>query len=178
MTTPERILDRQALRCTLEALRAKGQTVVFTNGCFDILHAGHAALLEAAAALGDLLVVGLNSDVSVRRLKGTGRPVVPEGQRAHLLAALRAVDYVVLFDEETPQALIEALLPDVLAKGEDYALEEIVGREVVEGCGGRVVRLPLVAGLSSSRFIARLGPDRCGTTDPDPPPETRSPTST
>jgi len=156
MSAADRVLSRDALLARLPPERAAGRRVVFTNGCFDLLHAGHADLLERAAALGEILVVGLNTDGSVRRLKGPGRPVIPERDRALLLASLRAVDYVVLFDEETPLRLITDLLPDVLVKGEDYPLAEIVGREVVEGHGGQVVRLPLVPGCSTSRLIARL----------------------
>ncbi len=151
-----RVVSLETLLACLGPEREQGRRVVFTNGCFDLLHAGHAALLEQAAALGDILVVGLNSDSSVRRLKGPRRPLIHEQQRAALLAALRAVDYVVLFDEETPLELIEALLPDVLVKGEDYPLSEIVGREVVEGRGGKVVRLPLVTGLSTTTLVERL----------------------
>ena len=156
MSADARILDREALIEALRPRRASGERVVFTNGCFDLLHAGHVELLESAAALGDILVVGLNSDASVRRLKGPGRPLVPQAERARLLAALRAVDRVVPFDEETPLLLIEALLPDVLVKGEDYAAEAIVGREAVEAAGGRVVRVPLLPGLSTSALVARL----------------------
>jgi rfaE bifunctional protein nucleotidyltransferase chain/domain len=156
MDAEERVLELDALLARLAPERAAGRRVVFTNGCFDLLHAGHASLLERAAALGGLLVVGVNSDSSVRRLKGAARPIVPEHERALLLASLRSVDYVVLFDEETPLRLITALRPDVLVKGEDYAREEIVGREVVEGFGGSVVRVPLVPGLSTSSLISRL----------------------
>ena len=131
--------------------------MVFTNGVFDLLHAGHVALLEAARAAGDALVVGVNSDASVRRLgKGTDRPLVVEGERARLLAALAAVDCVVLFDAETPLALIERLHPDVLVKGADYAREAIVGAAEVEGWGGRVVRVPLVAGKSTTDLVRKL----------------------
>lgn len=156
MSAPERVLEAGALVALLEPRRAAGERVVFTNGCFDLIHAGHVTLLEAAASLGDILVVGLNSDDSVRRLKGPDRPLVPQGERARVLAALRAVDYVTFFDEDTPQRLIERILPDVLVKGGDYALGEIVGREVVEARGGRVLSLPLVPGLSTSGLIARL----------------------
>ena len=151
-----RVVDAEALRRRWQPQREAGRRLVFTNGCFDLLHAGHLALLEAAAGLGDALVVGLNSDDSVRRLKGPGRPLVPEAERAALVAALRPVDWVVLFAEETPQKLIEILLPDVLVKGADYALEAIVGRETVEAHGGEVVRLPLVPGRSTSSLLARL----------------------
>src|SRR5436190_20381933 len=135
--------------------------VVFTNGVFDLLHVGHVTLLEAARAEGEALVVGINSDASVRRLgKGTDRPVVPEGERARLVAALAAVDCVVLFAEDTPLALIRALKPDVLVKGADYAPAAIVGAKDVESWGGRVVRVPLVAGQSTTSLLARLRGDR------------------
>ncbi len=131
--------------------------VVFTNGVFDLLHVGHVTLLEAARAEGDALVVGVNSDASVRRLeKGTDRPLVPEGERARLLAALASVDCVVVFDEETPLALIQRLRPDVLVKGADYARRAIVGADQVEAWGGRVVRVPLVKGASTTQLLARL----------------------
>ena len=131
--------------------------VVFTNGVFDLLHVGHVALLEAARAEGGALVVGVNSDASVRRLeKGADRPIVPQRERARLLAALACVDCVVLFDEETPLALIERLRPDVLVKGADYARAAIVGADQVEAWGGRVVRVPLVPGASTTALLARL----------------------
>lgn len=130
---------------------------MFTNGVFDLLHAGHIALLEAARAAGDALVVGVNTDASVRRLgKGADRPLVAEGERARVLAALAAVDCVVRFDEDTPLALIERLRPDVLVKGADYAPEAIVGAAEVEGWGGRVVRVPLVAGKSTTDLVRKL----------------------
>lgn len=130
--------------------------MVFTNGCFDLLHRGHLSLLERARALGDLLVVGLNSDASARRLKGPGRPLVPEEDRAYLLASLRPVDAVTIFDEDTPLALIRALLPDVLVKGADYRPEEVVGAEVVRAAGGTVHLLPLEEGRSTSGLLKRI----------------------
>jgi D-beta-D-heptose 7-phosphate kinase/D-beta-D-heptose 1-phosphate adenosyltransferase len=131
--------------------------VVFTNGVFDLLHVGHVALLEAARAEGDALVVAVNSDASVRLLaKGADRPLVPEGERARLIAALQCVDAVVLFDESTPLALIQKLRPNVLVKGADYTREAIVGAAEVEGWGGRIVRVPLVAGRSTTDLVARL----------------------
>jgi D-beta-D-heptose 7-phosphate kinase/D-beta-D-heptose 1-phosphate adenosyltransferase len=130
---------------------------VFTNGVFDLLHVGHVALLEAARAEGDALVVAVNSDASARRLgKGPDRPLVPAGERARLVAALAAVDCVVVFDDDTPLALIRRLKPDVLVKGADYARDAIVGADDVEGWGGRVVRVPLVAGRSTSALVDRL----------------------
>ncbi|HEV8701028.1 MAG TPA: D-glycero-beta-D-manno-heptose 1-phosphate adenylyltransferase [Candidatus Polarisedimenticolia bacterium] len=137
-------------------LQRRGRVVVFTNGCFDLLHAGHVELLEAARAHGDFLVVGVNSDRSVRRLKGPGRPIVPLPERMEILAALRAVDCVVGFGEATPARLISRLRPDVLVKGSDYRKREIVGRDTVEALGGRVVRVPLRRGLSTSGLIRRV----------------------
>jgi D-beta-D-heptose 7-phosphate kinase / D-beta-D-heptose 1-phosphate adenosyltransferase len=151
-----RVMTATDLARTLAPLRQAGQKVVFTNGCFDLIHAGHITLLEHSARLGDLLVLGLNSDRSVRQLKGEGRPVVSEDVRALVLASLRVVDYVVLFDEETPQQLIEILVPDVLVKGGDYELDAIVGRDVVESAGGKVIRVPIVDGFSSTNLIQRL----------------------
>jgi rfaE bifunctional protein nucleotidyltransferase chain/domain len=140
--------------------------VVFTNGVFDLLHVGHVSLLEAARALGGALVVGVNSDASVRALgKGTDRPLVPAGERARLLAALACVDCVVVFEEPTPLALIRALHPEVLVKGADYALAQIVGAREVEGWGGRVVRIPLVAGQSTTALARRLRDPRSGSPD-------------
>ncbi|HSM36098.1 MAG TPA: D-glycero-beta-D-manno-heptose 1-phosphate adenylyltransferase [Longimicrobiales bacterium] len=136
--------------------RPRDRRVVFTNGCFDLLHRGHVEYLHGARALGDALVVGLNTDASVRRLKGARRPLVVQEDRALVLAALASVDAVVLFDEDTPRALIAALAPDVLVKGGDYAPEEIVGREEVEAAGGTVRVLPLVKGRSTSALIERL----------------------
>ncbi len=137
--------------------RTQPGPVVFTNGVFDLVHAGHVELLEAARREGAALMVGLNSDASARRLqKGPGRPVTPEGARARVIAALAAVDCVVLFDEETPLALLEALAPDVLVKGADYARDAIVGADWIESRGGRVVRVPLVPGLSTSAIVERL----------------------
>lgn len=135
--------------------RPRAGTVVFTNGCFDVLHRGHAEYLHAARGLGDLLVVGLNSDDSVRRLKGPSRPVNPQDDRAWVLASLAAVDAVVVFEEDTPAELIRALLPDVLVKGGDYRLEEIVGAPEVVAAGGRVVIAPLVPGRSTTSILQR-----------------------
>jgi rfaE bifunctional protein nucleotidyltransferase chain/domain len=137
--------------------RSQRDPVVFTNGVFDLLHVGHVTLLESARAQGGALIVGVNSDRSVERLgKGRDRPIVPERERARLLAALACVDCVVAFDEDTPLALIEALRPDVLVKGADYGRDAIVGATEVEGWGGRVVRVPLVPGYSTTDLLARL----------------------
>jgi rfaE bifunctional protein nucleotidyltransferase chain/domain len=138
------------------AWRESGARVVMTNGCFDLLHPGHLVLLEAARREGERLVVALNSDASVRGLKGEGRPVVPEGERAELLLSLEAVDRVVLYDEPTPIEVVRSLLPDVLVKGADWAKDEIVGRAEVEAAGGRVVRVALVPGRSTSAIVERI----------------------
>jgi len=136
--------------------KRNGRTVVFTNGCFDLLHPGHIETLEKARRLGDALIVGINSDRSVRAMKGAGRPVVPERERAEVLLALECVDGVVVFDDETPRETIRALLPDVLVKGGDWASDQIVGREEVEAAGGTVVSVPLVAGFSTSAIVEKI----------------------
>ncbi len=139
-----------------ETARGAAKRVVFTNGCFDILHTGHLAILEGAKACGDLLFVGVNRDASVRGLKGPGRPIIPEDERAELLAALRVVDVAVLFAEPTPIETVLALRPDVLVKGGDYTPETIIGREEVESWGGRVVVIPLVEGRSTSGLVSEI----------------------
>jgi D-beta-D-heptose 7-phosphate kinase/D-beta-D-heptose 1-phosphate adenosyltransferase len=136
-------------------LRAEPCRVIFTNGVFDILHAGHVTYLEEARALGDVLVVGLNSDDSVRRLKGPTRPVNTQEDRARVLGALRCVDHVIVFDDDTPLAVITALIPDVLVKGGDYTRDTVVGADVVEHYGGSVVIIPLLEGRSTTSIIAR-----------------------
>jgi len=137
-------------------LRDGGKTVVFTNGVFDLLHVGHVRYLQQARALGSALIVGLNSDQSVRANKGPGRPIVPQDERAEVLAALDCVDAVVVFDEETPHELIAALQPDVLVKGADWAEDAIVGRAIVEAHGGRVIRIPLEPGRSTTALIDKI----------------------
>ncbi len=149
------LLDLDAMCAERERLRAAGRRVVFTNGCFDLLHRGHITYLTEARALGDVLIVGLNSDVSVSRAKGPRRPIVGEDDRATVLLALRCVDYVLLFDEDTPLALIERLLPDVLVKGRDWA-HFVAGREAVEAAGGRVVLADMVPGHSTSDLVERI----------------------
>ena len=136
--------------------KRNGRRVVFTNGCFDLLHPGHIRILELARQLGDVLIVGLNSDASVRQLKGEGRPVIPERERAEILSALECVDAVVIFDELTPREVISRLLPDVLVKGGDWPGDQIVGREEVEAAGGRVVSLPVVPGYSTSAILRKI----------------------
>jgi D-beta-D-heptose 7-phosphate kinase/D-beta-D-heptose 1-phosphate adenosyltransferase len=140
----------------LQAWRGAGQRVVFTNGVFDLLHRGHVEYLEEARALGDRLVVGVNSDASVRRLKGAERPLVPEDERVELLGALAAVDLALVFADDTPLALIEAVRPDVLVKGGDWAVDQIVGRAFVESYGGRVLNVPLRDGLSTTALVERV----------------------
>jgi D-beta-D-heptose 7-phosphate kinase / D-beta-D-heptose 1-phosphate adenosyltransferase len=137
-------------------LRRSGKRIVFTNGCFDILHPGHIHTLTHAKALGDVLIVGINSDASVKRLKGERRPILSQGERAVMLAALEAVDYVTTFEEDTPLALIQLLRPYVLVKGGDWSSESVVGREVVEADGGRVVLVPYQEGLSTTGVIERV----------------------
>ena len=151
-----RALSSAELDARVAAWRLRGDRVVFSNGCFDLLHAGHVALLERAASLGDALVVGLNSDASVRRLKGPSRPVVPAADRARVLAALDCVDAVVIFEEDTPLELILAVRPGVLVKGADHALETVVGRAEVESWGGRVELVELLPARSTTGLVARL----------------------
>jgi D-beta-D-heptose 7-phosphate kinase/D-beta-D-heptose 1-phosphate adenosyltransferase len=153
-TARSKRLARPAAVRAVRAARRRGLRVVFTNGCFDLLHVGHVRSLEAARRLGDRLIVGVNTDAGVRRIKGPGRPIVPARQRAEILAALECVDWVVLFRETTPLGLIRALRPDVLAKGGDWSRDAIVGREEVEGWGGRVVRLRQVPGVRTSGLIS------------------------
>ena len=148
-------LSWEGLRAVRDRLSVQGRELVFTNGCFDLLHAGHVDYLSYARRQGDALAVGLNSDASVRRAKGPQRPIVPQAQRARLLLALRCVDYVTLFDEDEPRDLIAAVLPQVLVKGRDWA-HYVSGREIVEAQGGRVVLAELVAGLSSTALIAKI----------------------
>lgn len=136
--------------------RAAGRRIVFTNGVFDLLHPGHVRYLQYARSLGDALIVGVNSDRSVRAIKGPGRPITPAGERAEILEALSCVDAVVIFDEDTPQALVAAIEPDVLVKGGDWAADAIVGRDLVEARGGRVVRVPVEAGYSTTALIERI----------------------
>jgi D-beta-D-heptose 7-phosphate kinase/D-beta-D-heptose 1-phosphate adenosyltransferase len=140
----------------VEQLRSGGKTVVFTNGVFDLLHPGHVRYLADARRLGDALLVGVNSDRSVRAIKGPGRPITPEAERAEILAALASVDGAVIFDEDTPHAIISRLQPDILVKGADWGADHIVGRDIVEGRGGRVVRIPLAPGYSTTAILVRI----------------------
>jgi D-beta-D-heptose 7-phosphate kinase/D-beta-D-heptose 1-phosphate adenosyltransferase len=152
----EKILSVEKMLAERERLRAAGERLVFTNGVFDLLHVGHVRYLSEARALGDALVVAINSDRTVRELKGPDRPVFDQNERAEILAALRVVNYVVVFDNVSPRSLISQLLPDVLVKGGDYQLDKIHGREEVEAAGGKVISLPFVAGASTSSLIARM----------------------
>ncbi len=148
-----KVKEKENLRKILRDLKAKGKRVVFTNGCFDLLHIGHLRYLERAKALGDILVVGVNSDSSVRRLKGPERPILPLVERMEILSGLEWVDYVISFNEKTPLELISFLKPHVLVKGGDWTKETTVGKEVVEGLGGEVVILPFVEGNSTTNII-------------------------
>jgi rfaE bifunctional protein nucleotidyltransferase chain/domain len=154
--SPVRILSADEAAAWAERLRQAGKTIVFTNGVFDLLHPGHVRYLADARALGDALIVAVNSDRSVRANKGPERPINPEAERAELLAALASVDAVVIFDEETPLEIVTRIQPDILVKGADWGHDNIVGRDVVEARGGRVVRIELLAGFSTSELIRRV----------------------
>jgi rfaE bifunctional protein nucleotidyltransferase chain/domain len=143
-----------------DRLRADGKTIVFTNGVFDLLHPGHLRYLQHARSLGDALIVGINSDRSVRANKGSGRPITPQAERTEILEALTCVNAVVVFDEDTPHAIIGALQPDVLVKGADWAEDAIVGRDLVEARGGRVVRVPLAEGHSTTALVDKIRQSR------------------
>jgi D-beta-D-heptose 7-phosphate kinase/D-beta-D-heptose 1-phosphate adenosyltransferase len=161
----EKILSQADLLGVRKGLRAAGKSLVFTNGVFDLLHVGHVRYLAEARAFGDALLVAINSDRTVRELKGEGRPIVNELERAEVLAALRQVDFVTIFDDISPRSLITSLLPDVLVKGGDYALDEIHGREEVEAAGGKVIAIPFVEGASTSMIIERMRKNRPMTDD-------------
>jgi rfaE bifunctional protein nucleotidyltransferase chain/domain len=156
MMSSNKIKGREEMAQLSRDARERGIKTVFTNGCFDILHAGHVQYLEEAKNLGDVLVVGVNSNASVRRLKGELRPIMPLSERQIVLAALECVDWVVSFDEDTPHALIEAILPDILVKGGDWKEKDIVGSDVVLAAGGKVISLPFRRGLSTSSVIDRI----------------------
>ena len=151
-----RVLNRTDAAAWSERHHAAGRTVVFTNGVFDILHAGHVRYLETARGFGDALIVAINSDASVSRIKGPARPITPESERAELLASLMFVDAVVIFGEDTPKAVVDAIQPDVLVKGADWAADAIVGRDTVEARGGRVERVKVEEGLSTSGIIEKV----------------------
>ncbi|RKY54863.1 MAG: D-glycero-beta-D-manno-heptose 1-phosphate adenylyltransferase [Candidatus Neomarinimicrobiota bacterium] len=152
----KKLLSRAEVSAVSNSLKQDGKKVVFTNGCFDILHVGHIELLESAKSLGDILVVGLNSDDSVKRLKGTGRPINSVRERVRILSALEFVDYVVIFNEDTPYKLLQEVKPDFLIKGGDYSLDEIVGRNIVESYGGKVKVIQLLKGKSTTDIINKI----------------------
>ncbi|HPN36970.1 MAG TPA: D-glycero-beta-D-manno-heptose 1-phosphate adenylyltransferase [Melioribacteraceae bacterium] len=150
------ILSKEQMLEVRKRLKSEGKKVVFTNGCFDILHAGHVDYLNKAKAAGDILIIGLNSDSSIKRIKGELRPVVPQQERAFILSNLKAVDYVVYFDEDTPAAIIDFLVPDILIKGADWAIDKIVGRETVEKNGGEVKTISFVTNQSTTNIIQTI----------------------
>jgi len=156
MATDPKIKSRQELIPIIQKLRAEGKVIAFTNGCFDLLHVGHIHLLREAKKSSDVLIVGLNSDTSVRALKGEGRPLVPEDQRAEILAAIRDVDYIVIFNELDPLKIINEINPDILVKGEDWAEGTIIGQKEVEARGGKVIRVPLKPGISTTHLVKKI----------------------
>ena len=151
-----KIVEVKELINRIDPLRRSGKQVVFTNGCFDIMHAGHVRYLAAAKSEGEILIVGINSDKSVKSIKGKNRPIMPQDQRAEVLAGLWCVDYVVFFDEPDPLRLIQAIKPDILVKGEDWAKDKIIGADSVKADGGRVVRVAVVPDISTSMIIERI----------------------
>ena len=155
-----KIVDRARLTEAVRRLQRVGKKVVFTNGCFDLLHIGHVRYLQEARELGDALIIGVNSDASVRRLKGPGRPLTPAKERAEILAALACVDFVIIFGAATPLELIRALGPDILVKGGDWPVDAIVGREIVEGRGGKVVAIPFVKNRSTTAMVGKIKAQR------------------
>jgi D-beta-D-heptose 7-phosphate kinase/D-beta-D-heptose 1-phosphate adenosyltransferase len=156
MSMKQKIKEKKDLTRIIKNLKAKGKRIIFTNGCFDLLHVGHVRYLEEAKALGDVLVIGVNSDASVRKIKGPERPILPVEERIEILSSLECVDYVTVFDEADPLLLITSLLPNVLVKGGDWTKEQIVGGEMVEKSGGEVVIIPFVQGVSTSNLIETI----------------------
>ena len=146
----------EIIKNEIQPLQQQGKKIVFTNGCFDILHAGHVDIFQQARNLGDVLVVAVNSDISIKKIKGEKRPVVPQEQRMQVLAALEAIDYVVIFEEEDPFQVIKELQPDILVKGGDWPIETIVGREIVEKKGGKILSIPLMEGISTTNIIEEV----------------------
>ncbi len=163
-TSRDKIRTLEDLKAECQTLKQGNKKIVFTNGCFDILHPGHTRYLEQARALGDYLIVGLNSDSSVRKIKGPERPILPQEARAEVLAALQFVDAVVIFDEPDPYRVIKTLVPDVLVKGGDWAEDEIIGSDIVKSAGGKVVRIPYVEGFSTTAILNRIA-QMTGNTD-------------
>ncbi len=151
-----KIKNHDELREIVQDLKAAGRKVVFTNGCFDILHTGHSRYLQVAKSYGDILVVAVNSDESVRKLKGDKRPIMPQAERAEMVASLAMVDYVTVFEEEDPHRVIAELMPNVLVKGGDWAVDEIVGKDIVETGGGKVYSIPYIEGASTTGIIERI----------------------
>ena len=149
----EKIKDLTVLTKLVSEHKIKGEKVVFTNGCYDLLHIGHIQCFQESKALGEILIVALNSDRSIRTLKGPSRPIIPEEERAEIVAAMESVDYVTIFDQEDPLEVISTVKPDVLVKGGDWSIDTIVGRDVVESYGGTVVALPMIPGVSTSRIV-------------------------
>ena len=156
VSASDKIVTVDILQKRIEELKKEGHKILFTNGCFDLLHLGHITYLNEARSLGDILVVGINTDRSVRALKGVKRPIIPEEERSHVIAALECVNFVILFDEDTPLQLIKDIRPDVLVKGADYTKEAVVGYDVVESYGGTVALLPLVGNASTTSIINRI----------------------
>ena len=146
----------EIIKNEIKALQRQGKKIVFTNGCFDILHAGHVDIFQQARNLGEVLVVAVNSDISIKKIKGEKRPVIPQAQRMQVLAAVEAIDYVVVFDEETPFKIIKELQPDILIKGGDWPVETIVGKEIVEKKGGKVLSIRLMEGISTTNIIEEI----------------------
>ena len=151
-----KVISLDQLKSEREELRAQNKTVVFTNGCFDLLHPGHVRYMQMARELGDVLIVALNSDRAVKILKGESRPILKENERAEVMAALACVDFVMIFDDISPRETIAELLPDILVKGGDWGVSEIIGREEVEAAGGKVMSLPFVDGVSTTEIIERI----------------------
>lgn len=152
----EKIILFDSISSLAENLKGAGKKVVFTNGCFDIIHSGHISYLYKAKNLGDVLIIGLNSDSSIKRIKGEKRPILPQNERAYILSALEMVDFVVMFEEDTPYELIKRVRPDVLVKGGDWDIENIVGKDIVESYGGKVLNIPFVEGKSTTNIIERI----------------------
>ncbi|MEK6691806.1 MAG: D-glycero-beta-D-manno-heptose 1-phosphate adenylyltransferase [Nitrospirota bacterium] len=156
LKSKDKIKERKILKKILDILRRKGKKIVFTNGCFDLVHIGHVRYLEKARGFGDILVVAINTDSSIKRIKGRERPITPQGERAEVLASLGCVDYVTFFNEDTPYELIEMLRPGILVKGGDWKKKDIVGSDIVEGSGGRVYAIPYIRGASTTGIIKRV----------------------
>jgi D-beta-D-heptose 7-phosphate kinase/D-beta-D-heptose 1-phosphate adenosyltransferase len=156
LRTSSAVLELNEVKQVVSLAKSVGKSIVFTNGCFDLIHGGHIEFLQQAKKQGDILILGINSDESVRAIKGAGRPIKSQGERANILSALQDVDYITIFNEETPESLIREIRPDVLVKGDDYKLEDVVGREIVEGYGARVALIPIVKGLSTSRTVDKI----------------------